>query len=213
MLTQVHDRETVTHLLTDDRAAHDLTAVRRRHDPCRAVHIRTEVIAVLLRGLPRVHTDSRPQDEPAPATPLRRARSERPRPPSPHRAAARTPRTHRRPCSSPDGHHTRRLRHARPRRGRQRNPHRVGVLLPPCVEPSISVNRNVTVPDGNSAIQPPDSPHRKRSISATPDLSHKPRPRSRTPPPGLSQKHAPSNSTSYPRCADRGRSRTRAHDR
>ena len=43
---------------------HDLATMRCRHQPCRTVHCRTEIVAVALIGLTSVQTDSHPQHHP-----------------------------------------------------------------------------------------------------------------------------------------------------
>ena len=65
MLTQIDQRTTLRQRITRQirrrTRTHDLTTVRNRHQPRRAIHRRTEVVAVTQFRAAGVQTDARPQ--------------------------------------------------------------------------------------------------------------------------------------------------------
>ena len=148
MFPEVDEAATLSHELGDRRGAHDLAAMRDGHHPCRPIHVRAEIVAVAFGRGPDMQAHPAPRGRARPATPLRPAR---PAPQPPTQAPfcvlaklANTPSpvlfTTRPPCDST-------VSRTSPSCSMSAARISSGCSSHLRVEPSISVKRNVTVPD------------------------------------------------------------------
>ena len=135
---------------------HDLAAMRDRHQPRRPIHRRRRSSRRRAAPPRRCGPPSAPAAVPCTPTAPRQGPLRGDRRVDARRARSRTPRATHHPSSS---RHNRRA--TRPRRARSRRDAPTPPASPPgCsshrrVEPSRSVNKKVTVPDGNSATPTP----------------------------------------------------------
>ena len=153
MLPQIEELDRrLTRELTRRQRQHDLPAVRGRHETRRAVHRAAVVVAIAQLGLTRVQ----PHPHPEPPRHLPRLTTERELRRdggvdrivrgAEHGVEPVACRFHHEPVVSLD-----RLVQNRVMTG-QGGSHRLGMLFPRRVEPSRSVNKNVTVPEGSEVI-------------------------------------------------------------
>ena len=163
-----------THLLTHHTGAQHLAAVRDRRQPRGAIHRWTKRSHRSVPGSHRVHAHPHEQRTCPPSFRrqilLRADRRARPR-----RLLLRTPRGTRHPWSSRHDHGATRSRSPHDLVvTRQRRLHRSpGISSHRRVEPSRSVNKNVTVPNGNSPTRTPlTDPARAASQSDRPEHRH-----------------------------------------